>query len=362
MNIPRLANRVTTIVVMIVCVASIVVPQPVSGAPLSASLTYINFWVDQVKILKSTGDPFGSGEFRLFAVAADKYGHSAGLFCPANAPVSIQVGTVISHPCSAGLFFKEEDISNGLVIMVSGVDEDQSTEIADLGYEVLSNGLATGIKNALVAKSIIASTSGPIGIGLDILTSFVTGKVQNWIEKADVLGSTGIYLTKSDGWGAATRKTIRTSDGGLEIVYTISVSHNGPAPQSTQASSAGTTSPFLRSTATPSITSCPGAKSFSVKVGDRAYVCTKYDRLIVRYTPAMSAGEVLALYPGTEFTIIEGPRCADYFTWWKVSIPVGTKYSCSTCSRENYNYTSQVTTGWVREGWDTRDTYFICKR
>jgi hypothetical protein len=357
MNIPRLTSRVVMIVVLIVCGASIVDPQPVSGSPLSTSSTYINFWIDQVKILKSTGDPIGSGEFRIFAIAADKYGHSAGLFCPANAPVSIQIGTVVSHPCSAGLFFKEEDISSGLVIMVSGVDEDQTTEIADLGYEVLSNGLASGIKNALVAKKIVSTSSGPLGIGLDLLTSFVTGKIQSWIEKADVLGSTGIYLSKSDGWGIATKKTIRTSDGGLEITYTISVSQNQPVVPNTPADSSTRVTPV-----NSSITSCPGARPFSVKVGDRAYVCTKSDRLIVRQSPAMSAGESLALYPGADFTIVEGPRCADAFTWWKVSIPTGTKYSCSTCARDYFNYTNQVSTGWVREGWDNKDTYFICKR
>lgn len=300
----------------------------------------------------------GAGEFRILAVSGDKNGRSTAQVCPAYKAATIQVGTVLSSDrdlCSAGMVFKEDDYKDGIVIMVLGVDEDESTEIADLGVGVLSNGLATGIKAALEAKKIITSASGPIGIGVDLLVGFITGQAQKWIQEADVLGSTGIYLKKSDGWGVTSGKTIRTSDGGLEITYTINISQT---PGSKPPSTTGTTSVPAQS----SITSCPGAKPFTVKIGDRGYVCTKYDRLIVRYNPSMSSGEILALYPGAEFTIIEGPRCADYFTWWRISIPAGTKYSCSTCSRESYGYTSQVTTGWVREGWDAKDTYFICKR
>ncbi|MBI5935561.1 MAG: hypothetical protein HY867_17810 [Chloroflexi bacterium] len=354
MNIQRIASRIAVILV----VAALLMPQTASAAPELAQSTYVNFWIDQVKILKSTGDFMGSGEFRILAVSGDKNGRSTAQVCPAYAPVTIQVGTVISsnsNLCSAGMVFKEEEYKDGIVIMVLGVDEDESTEIADLGVGVLSNGIASGIKGALVAKKIITTSSGPLGIGVDLLVGFITGKALDWIEESDVLGSAGIYLTKSDGWGVTNRKTIKTPDGGLEIVYSVNVSQT---PGSKPPPTTGSTNPPV----TGGITSCPGAKPFTVKVGDKGYVCTKYDRLIVRYTASMSGSEMLALYPGAEFTIIEGPRCADNFTWWKISIPAGTKYSCSTCARESYGYTTETKTGWVREGWDTKDTYFICKR
>jgi hypothetical protein len=313
-----------------------------------------------VKILKSTGDFMGAGEFRVLSVSGDKNGRSSALTCPAYTPASIQVGTELSSDrygqlCSAGMVFKAEEYNDGIVIMVLGVDEDESTEIADLGVGVLSDGIAKGIKGALVAKKIITTSSGPLGFGISLLVSFITGKAQDWIEESDVLGSAGIYLTKSDGWGVTNRKTIRTPDGGLEITYSVNVSQ-------TPGSKPAATAVPPTSSGSSGITSCVGAKPFTVKVGDRGYVCTQYDRLIVRYNPSMSGSEMLALYPGAEFTIIEGPRCADYFTWWKISIPAGTKYSCSTCARENYSYTTETKTGWVREGWDTKDTYFICKR
>lgn len=356
MNIQRIASRIATILV----VAALLIPQPASAAPQPIQSTYVNFWIDKVKILKSTGDIVGSGEFRILAVSGDANGRSTVQICPAYKAATIQVGTILSSErdrelCSAGMVFKEEEYKSGIVIMVLGVDEDEKTEIADLGTGILSDGIASGIKAALVAKKIMTTSSGPIGFGINLLVSFITGKAQDWIEKADVLGSAGIYLTRSDGWGVTSKKTIRTPDGGLEITYSVNISQT---PGSKPVSSTGST--VLPTTG--GITSCPGAKPFTVKVGDKGYVCTKYDRLIVRYTPSMSGSETLALYPGAEFTIIEGPRCADNFTWWKISIPAGTKYSCSTCLRESYSYTSETKTGWVREGWDTKDTYFICKR
>lgn len=352
-------RHIVTRIFVILLIIALLAPQSVSAAPQATQSTYVNFWIDRVKILKSTGDFMGSGEFRILAVSGDKNGRSTAHVCPAYKPAAIEVGTVLYSSinlCSAGMVFKEEEYKDGIVIMVLGVDEDESTEIADLGVGVLSNGIASGIKGALVARKIIATSSGPIGIGIDLVIGFITGKAQDWIEEADVLGSAGIYLTRTDGWGATSGKTIRTSDGGLEIVYSVSVSQT---PGSKPAPVTGSTNPPSSSNG---VTYCPGAKPFTVKVGDRGYVCTQYDRLIVRYTASMSGGELLALYPGAEFTIVEGPRCADNFTWWKISIPTGTKYSCSTCARENYGYTSEVKTGWVREGWDAKDTYFICKR
>lgn len=58
-------------------------------------------------------------------------------------------------------------------------------------------------------------------------------------------------------------------------------------------------------------TGCPGAPRQQVQVGEKAYVCTKDDRLIVRQDPYRSATEITRIYPGTVMTIVKGPTCAD---------------------------------------------------
>lgn len=92
----------------------------------------------------------------------------------------------------------------------------------------------------------------------------------------------------------------------------------------------------------PTIISCPGAPPQRVKVGDRAYVSTKSDRLIVRKDGRKSSTEITRIEPGTQFTIIDGPKCdeANKWTYWKIE-------------------TDNGLTGWVSEGGDSIDRYFI---
>lgn len=87
--------------------------------------------------------------------------------------------------------------------------------------------------------------------------------------------------------------------------------------------------------------SCPGAPVQQVKVNKRAYVCTKKDRLIVREGPGKQNSEITRIEPGTYFKIIDGPSCANNWSWWYIKTDSGIK-------------------GWVAEGGDDIDSYFIC--
>ena len=118
-------------------------------------------------------------------------------------------------------------------------------------------------------------------------------------------------------------------------------------------------SPTTASTATPS---CPLAKYPTRLKADReARICTKEDRVIVRRSADMDATEILSLYPGATIRILEGPVCADDFWWWKVEIYPGTMFGL-----QGYPYSRTWTAnrtyyGWAREGWDDKDSYFICQ-
>ena len=94
----------------------------------------------------------------------------------------------------------------------------------------------------------------------------------------------------------------------------------------------------ITATATPF---CPGAVPQQVAVGMRAKVCTKQDRLIVRSDPNLTSDELTRLATGTEFDIVGGPTCANSSSWWLIKLSTGK-------------------TGWVREGQDEVDRYFIC--
>jgi len=88
--------------------------------------------------------------------------------------------------------------------------------------------------------------------------------------------------------------------------------------------------------------SCPGAPAQRVAKGSKATVCTKSDPLRFRIEPGKDHAAIGVLAPGTKVEVIDGPVCAgNNWTWWKVT-------------------TADKRTGWVAEGGDNIDPYFLC--
>jgi len=94
-------------------------------------------------------------------------------------------------------------------------------------------------------------------------------------------------------------------------------------------------------TNTKKITTCPGAPKQRLEPSEDAKVCTKTDFVYLRSGPAKSYGVLKKVYPGALVTVVGGPRCADQWTWWKIELGDGT-------------------TGWMAEGGDRVDPYFLC--
>jgi hypothetical protein len=94
-------------------------------------------------------------------------------------------------------------------------------------------------------------------------------------------------------------------------------------------------------TATPS-PSCPGAPPQRLQVGGRGQVCTRTDNVRLRIEPGSTSNIVASLPTGTVFTVIGGPECAgDNWSWWQIR-------------------TIDGLTGWIAEGGDETDRYFLC--
>ncbi len=88
--------------------------------------------------------------------------------------------------------------------------------------------------------------------------------------------------------------------------------------------------------------SCPGAPAQRLIVGNRAKVCPSVTSVKVRSTPGMSGSRLTSLPSNTEFDVIGGPVCAgNNWSWWQVRTDSG-----------------QV--GWMAEGGDEADPYFLC--
>jgi hypothetical protein len=89
------------------------------------------------------------------------------------------------------------------------------------------------------------------------------------------------------------------------------------------------------------VSSCPGAPAQRMVVNQRGYVCTRTYAVRLRSSPNRAASTIVQLDKGTQFTVIGGPSCADNWSWWQVKTDLGQ-------------------TGWISEGGDETDPYFIC--
>ena len=110
-------------------------------------------------------------------------------------------------------------------------------------------------------------------------------------------------------------------------------------PCSTLYSSISNDAPVLSSA--NQISSCPNAPLQQMKVNHTGYVCTKSDAVVVRGEPNRAGTFLTQLEKGTEFWVIGGPECADDWSWWKIE-------------------TDNGIIGWIAEGGDQIDPYFIC--
>jgi hypothetical protein len=86
---------------------------------------------------------------------------------------------------------------------------------------------------------------------------------------------------------------------------------------------------------------CPGAPPQRMLITEPGYVCTQSDSVKLRDAPSRSGNEIIRLPPGTNFHVIEGPSCSDNWSWWRIR-------------------TDDGTVGWIAEGGDNTDPYFIC--
>lgn len=94
-------------------------------------------------------------------------------------------------------------------------------------------------------------------------------------------------------------------------------------------------------TVTP-ISSCPGSPPQRLRVGERGKVCTRADPVKLRTNPGRTSPVITKLPTGTLFNVIGGPECGgDNWSWWQIQ-------------------TDNGQTGWIAEGGDDIDPYFLC--
>ncbi len=136
--------------------------------------------------------------------------------------------------------------------------------------------------------------------------------------------------------------TAKLSSLGGEYIPVLPVSRTlTPTRQPSRTLFPTNTLQVLRTNTPAQQLSCPGAPPQRLEVNEDAIVCTQSDRVIVRSGPGSSYEELFRVRPGTVIWISDGPHCGNNWSWWKVELPNGI-------------------VGWMSEGGDGRDRYFLC--
>ncbi len=293
----------------------------------AAVSNYVNLYIDEVKILGNSGDLTGQGEFRLFVLASDSNGKSSGMFCPAGSPVKMKKGDTVYSPCLLSVSFDEARVSDEVYLTVIVVDEDDAPLPIELSHEAalgyLGNAFGKAVEKKLIkvgAAKLAQST--PFTFTVSVLFDLLTGKVKDWIQKADVIGTQGIYLTRKDNWAEDKTTTIKSANGGIQLTYTIVHTSSTPANPKGPTLGAATSSSGQSSS---SSSWCDDLSKVRLKVGDSAKVV--WPKVNLRSAPLVPMeyyeNSLAKVDEGTKLNIIGGPACAHNGTWWQVRLASG---------------------------------------
>ncbi|MBL8088715.1 MAG: hypothetical protein KF758_00950 [Anaerolineales bacterium] len=196
-----------------------------------------------------------------------------------------------------------------------------------------------------------------LGVSLIAGYSFVLNEAQNSNYKLYIVWQEADEDVRVHEYDVKQKFEVKFSD--KQIVKKIEGTGNGSFVVLVEVSATSAkVNPAQKPTNTPD-SSCESATVSKIVLNKKAYVCTKKDRLIIREVPGGS--EVLRLYPNEIVYILDGPRCYDFSTWWKIEIPSRTKATVGQTDYDDYFYTDRKITGWAREGGDYLDPYYLCQ-
>lgn len=196
-----------------------VLPQPISDG----TGEFLNVQINYVGFQSSVGDTDGTGELQLITIVSDENGHSDALICPYGAIIEIQSGDLI-NPCNAAISYPQSIVGENLYIMIIAVDNDDTGILGDVTSGVVSTGLAFGLKEAIATAGFVTTGSAPVVIGflaLDAVISYAGGKVLEYFENSDVIGSQSFILSRTKDWNNNNPVVAKSEGGDVEFSFVV---------------------------------------------------------------------------------------------------------------------------------------------
>jgi len=96
-----------------------------------------------------------------------------------------------------------------------------------------------------------------------------------------------------------------------------------------------------KATYTPTDTLCSSAPPSRLKLNEDTKICTKSDCVYLRSEPSKGGARIVCMETGSVLWVLEGPICSNSVNWWQVRTAYGK-------------------VGWMMEGGDEEDPYYLC--
>ena len=189
---------------------------PRSNTPV-ASGKYLTISVQRVTILKNVGDLNDVGEFQLGIIVINQSGSSAKMLLPGRGTYPIRTNQPLTLNREYGISVDRSFLEDELYIHFIGIDNDDPPPGADLIFSLFLDTVIPILEQAWEAPG-----GAPISV-ISTVLSMGAGSWYDWVKEQDIIAEKGIYLYAKDNWDVGTHKLI-TTDGNMEIVYTITLS------------------------------------------------------------------------------------------------------------------------------------------
>ena len=183
----------------------------------TASGKYLTISIQKVTILKDVGDLNDVGEFQLGLLVVNQSGSSAKLLLPGQGTYQIRTNRPLELNSEYGISVDKAFLNNKIYVHFIGIDNDNPPPGADLTFRLF---LDWGLP--LLEGIVTASGGGGISLASMAISSGAD-YWYDWVKEQDIIAEDGVYLYEENNWSVGKHEH-KTTDGNMEIVYTVMLS------------------------------------------------------------------------------------------------------------------------------------------
>jgi len=290
-------------------------PVVVGQNPLGNNGTYINLLINSLEFTGTVSNLGDTGNLQFIMVATDNSGHSDALICPYGAVIQVHRGDKI-NPCEAGLTYPSNLLQGNLNIMLIAVDIKDKSDLADVGTNLITSGLSTGLGAAIQGSSELSPELAIGLIALDTVIGYAGDKVQEYFQRNYVIGSQSFTMSSQYHWNNGQPVFSESSNQQVNFSFVVQ--------QSTTASGQLFGSASTQAYPTQAYPTATEVLSNTTSNSSATISCTNISQVALRKSPGYLTKNdkkdiIYKIDCGQQVQLLGDSQVADGLTWWHVT-------------------------------------------